>query len=69
MTTETLEIGGMTCGHCLSRVKSALDALDGVELKDLRIGKAVVSYDETVVEPARIAEAVRNAGYDVLATR
>lgn len=69
MTTQTLEIGGMTCGHCLRMVKQAMDGLAGVTLDDLRIGKATVTFDETQVSVEAIAEAVRDAGYDVLATK
>ncbi len=69
MTTQTMEIGGMTCGHCLRMVKQALDGLTGVTLDDLRIGKAVVTFDETAVDASVIAEAVRDAGYEVLSTK
>lgn len=69
MTTQTLEIGGMTCGHCLRAVKDALSEMQGVTLDEVRIGKAVVTFDETIVQPEAIAEAVRDAGYEVLATR
>ena len=69
MTTQTLEIGGMTCGHCLRMVKQALDGMSGVSLDDLRIGKATVTFDETEVSADKIAEAVRDAGYEVLATK
>lgn len=69
MTTQTLEIGGMTCGHCLRAVKDALSELPGVTLNEVRLGKAVVTYDESSVKPESIAEAVRDAGYDVLATK
>lgn len=69
MTTQTLEIGGMTCGHCLRMVKQALDGMAGVTLDDLRIGKATVTFDETQVTAEAIADAVRDAGYDVLATK
>lgn len=69
MTTQTIEIGGMTCGHCLRTVEKALTSLDGVKLDDLRIGKAVVTFDETKLSSDAVAEAVRDAGYDVLATK
>ncbi len=68
MTTQTLEIGGMTCGHCLRMVKQALEEVPGVTLDDVRIGKATVTFDEAQVRAEAIAEAVRDAGYDVLAT-
>ena len=68
MKEQTLEIGGMTCGHCLMTVKNAITELTGVKLEEVRIGKARVSYDEQQVKPDAIAEAIRDAGYTVLAT-
>ncbi len=69
MTTQTLEIGGMTCGHCLRTVKDTLSEMAGVTLQEVRIGKAVVSFDETQVSLEAIAEAVRDAGYEVTSTK
>lgn len=68
MTEQTLEIGGMTCGHCLRAVKDAITELPGVTLEEVRIGFARVSYDDVQVKPDVIAEAIRDAGYTVLAT-
>ena len=39
MTTKTMKIEGMMCGHCEARVKKALEALPGVE-------SAEVSYEK-----------------------
>jgi copper chaperone len=69
MTTQTMEIGGMTCGHCLRMVQQALTSLDGVKLDELRLGKAVVTFDESTISSDAVAEAVRDAGYEVLATK
>lgn len=69
MTTQTLEIGGMTCGHCLRTVKDTLTELAGVQLDEVRIGKATVTFDEAQVSVEAIAEAIRDAGYDVLSTK
>lgn len=69
MTQQTIDIGGMTCGHCLSRVRAALAALPGVTIDAMRVGQATVSFDETTVGDARIAQAITDAGYDVLQTR
>jgi copper chaperone len=68
MKEQTLEIGGMTCGHCLRAVKDALTEMPGVTLEEVRIGSARVSYDESQVQPDAIAEAIRDAGYTILAT-
>lgn len=67
MTTNTLTIGGMTCSHCLRNVQQALNAMDNVKLDELRVGRAVVTFDETRVTAESVADAVRDAGYDVLA--
>lgn len=66
---HTIEIGGMTCGHCQGAVRAALASLDGVTVEAVRIGQARVTFDESSVTPEAIAEAVRDAGYDVLGTR
>lgn len=68
MITQTLEIGGMTCGHCLRMVQQALNDVEGLTLDELRVGRAVVTYDESKISAERVAEAVRDAGYSVLAT-
>ncbi len=68
MKEQTLEIGGMTCGHCLRAVKDALTEMAGVTLEEVRIGSARVTYDEAQVKPGAIADAIRNAGYTIVAT-
>jgi copper chaperone len=68
MTRQVLEIGGMSCGHCLASVRGALEALPGVRVEELKLGSATVSFDEQATEPSAIAQAVEDAGYDVLAT-
>lgn len=68
MKEQTVEIGGMTCGHCLRAVKDALTEMPGVTLEEVRLGSARVSYDELLVKPDAIAEAIRDAGYTIVAT-
>jgi copper chaperone CopZ len=63
MRNLTLHIEGMSCGHCLNAVSSALAGLPGVEVDSVRIGRADLRYDERAIEPSRIAEAVAGAGY------
>lgn len=68
MKEQTLKIGGMSCGHCVMSVRNALSSTEGMKVEDVRIGSAKVTFDETVVSPDAAAAAVRDAGYDVLAT-
>lgn len=58
-----LTIDGMSCGHCVSAVKRALEALPGVAVDDVRIGAATVRYDEAASTPDQIVAAVAEEGY------
>jgi copper chaperone len=58
----------MTCGHCLHAVNSALISAPGVRLESLRMGRAVVSYDEQTIDQAGIERVVADAGYTATAT-
>lgn len=63
MAELKLDIQGMTCGHCVAAVRQALETTKGVVVKDVRIGAATVSYDETEVTPAQLVEVVADEGY------
>jgi copper chaperone len=63
----TLHITGMTCGHCLHAVNEALNKAPGVQLESLRMGRAVVSYDEKATNQAAIESAIADAGYTATA--
>lgn len=64
MNRTTLKIDGMSCGHCVVAVKKALEELEGVTVEHVVVGTATVSYDPAVATPARIADAIADAGYD-----
>ncbi|MBX9854864.1 MAG: heavy-metal-associated domain-containing protein [Gemmatimonadaceae bacterium] len=53
----------MTCGHCIGAVRDALEGLPGVEVDQVRIGRASVSFEPGAVSPAAVIEAIRDAGY------
>jgi len=67
MRKLTLQITGMTCGHCLHAVNSALASTPGVRLESLRMGRAAVSYDEQTTDPAAIERVIADAGYTATA--
>lgn len=58
-----LKISGMSCGHCVGAVTKALRSVDGVQIEDVKVGSATVSYDPTITSPVQIADAVETAGY------
>ena len=64
MRQITIPIGGMSCGGCVSTVRSALRALPGVRVDAVTAGSATVSYVEARTSPAAIAKAIRGAGYE-----
>jgi copper chaperone CopZ len=69
MTTTTLHITGMTCGHCVSAVTSELTALDGVQ--DVAVDLVAGGTSSVVVSSTRevpldeLRAAVDEAGYEL----
>ncbi|HSD63769.1 MAG TPA: cation transporter [Ignavibacteriaceae bacterium] len=63
MTTKEIKIEGMSCGHCEMAVRKQLSKLDNVKVKEVKIGKAVVEYDENKVSEELLYDAVEEAGY------
>lgn len=61
--TQRIEIGGMSCGHCVSHVRRALESVDGVEVEAVEIGEAVVSMPRGGERREAVVEAIRAAGY------
>lgn len=64
MERLTLDIGGMSCGHCVGAVTRALEGVEGVRVEEVRVGSAAVAYDPATVSVARIAQAVAEEGYE-----
>ena len=68
-TTTTLEIGGMSCGHCVARVQKALAAVPGVTVESVRIGNATIASDGTPATLQAVSAALDDAGYPLTASR
>lgn len=66
MSEKTLQIKGMSCGHCAARVEKVLNAIDGVDAKvDLNSNSAKLSLSKEVsYDTLKIA--VDNIGYEVV---
>ncbi|MGL5617030.1 MAG: heavy-metal-associated domain-containing protein [Sarcina sp.] len=60
---RTVIIEGMSCEKCVGHVTKALNTVDGLEIVEVQIGKAVVDGD---VSDAEIKEAVEDFGFDVV---
>ncbi len=65
MRTETLTVGGMTCGGCVNTVTRALKAVDGV--RDVAVslgeGEARVEFDERTTSSEDLTAAIQRAGF------
>ncbi len=66
MATRTLEIQGMSCAHCVKAVTLALQHVEGVDVRDVAVGRAVIEADDAVVTDARLAEAIDEAGFTLV---
>ena len=66
MQTLTLKIDGMTCGGCVKSVTKVLENLNGVEKAEVSLenANAIISFDESKIQPAALIEAVEEAGFD-----
>jgi copper chaperone len=64
MERLTMNVQGMTCGHCVHAVTKALKDLDGVTVEKVAVGSATVSYDPSATSVEQITRAVEDAGYE-----
>ncbi len=65
-TTTTITVDGMTCGHCVSAVKSEVGKIQGVTdvSVDLPSGQVTI-VGEQAPDPEAVRAAVEEAGYEV----
>jgi copper chaperone len=66
MTTTTLNVQGMSCGHCVNSVESAVKNLGAVAMVDLATNSVTVDFDETKISLEAIKEAIEEQGYDIV---
>ncbi len=67
MTTETINVPEIHCGHCQASIEGALNPIEGVESAtvDIAARTVTVSYDESAVPRQRLVAAIEEQGYDV----
>jgi len=64
MTPVMYKVEGMTCGHCVSTVKTAVGSVPGVEAVEVDLAAGTVTVTGTPSEQA-VTQAISDAGYDV----
>ncbi|MCM3675265.1 copper chaperone CopZ [Peribacillus simplex] len=67
METVTLNVSGMSCGHCVNAVEGNVGKLAGVENVKVHLdtGKVDVAFDKEKVTLEKIKETIDDQGYDV----
>ena len=62
-----LQVGGMSCAACSSRVERGLKKVEGVgEVHvNLATGKASIGYDPGKANAATFIDTIKNMGYEV----
>ncbi|MEW9676811.1 copper chaperone CopZ [Lentibacillus sp. L22] len=67
MTNKTLNVQGMSCGHCVNAIEGNIGELNGVEAVQVHLqdGKVDVTFDPEKLDLKDITEAIEEQGYDV----
>lgn len=65
---KTLQISGMTCAACVTRVEKGLSKVEGVDEANVNLAleRATITYDPTVTNVEEIKSKVKDIGYDVV---
>ncbi|MBM7653656.1 copper chaperone CopZ [Neobacillus cucumis] len=67
MEKVTLNVQGMSCGHCVKAVEGSVGALKGINSVkvDLKAAKVDVEFNKQEVSIDQIKETIEDQGYDV----
>lgn len=64
MTHITLRIQGMSCGGCVNSVRNALIRLPSVEVGQVEVGSATLTFDPKVTSLESVRSAIVEAGFE-----
>lgn len=67
MENITINVQGMSCGHCKKAVEDNVGALNGVDNVDVALdeGKVTIKFNADNVTLDDIKETIEDQGYDV----
>lgn len=67
MQQTTLNVQGMSCGHCVNSIEGSVGKMNGVEAVKVHLqeGKVDVTFDPAKVDLKQITEAIEEQGYEV----
>ena len=67
MQTVTLNVQGMSCGHCVKAVEGSVGQLEGINQVSVNLAEALVevTFNESEVTLDKIKETIEDQGYEV----
>jgi copper chaperone len=66
MNSVTVNVTGMTCGHCATSVREEVENIPGVTGVDVDVASGKVTIDsEASIQVDAIQDAVQEAGYQL----
>jgi copper chaperone len=67
MEKVVLNVGGMSCEHCVKAVKNAVGGLTNAKVVDisLKTGKVTVEYNSSKISLDEIKNAIKEEDYEV----
>ncbi|MFS0593192.1 copper chaperone CopZ [Cytobacillus horneckiae] len=67
MHQVTLNIQGMSCGHCVNSIEGNVGKLNGIESVKVHLdeGKVDVTFDSSAVSLKEITDVIEEQGYDI----
>ena len=67
MNNITLNVQGMSCGHCVNAIEGSVGQLEGVnEVKvNLNDAQVEIAFNESQVSLDKIKETIEDQGYEV----
>ena len=64
---KVLSIEGMSCGHCVRHITSALSGIQGVTSVKVDLAKKRAVVEGSALDDIQLTAAVADAGYQVVA--
>ena len=67
MTSMTLSVPDISCGHCKSSIEGAVGELAGIDAVEVHIEERTVdvTFDDTTVDRGAVVAAIEGQGYEV----
>lgn len=68
MITQTIQVDGMSCDHCVETIQKAVKELSGIDAVhiDLEKKQVTVTYDADGATLEEIAQAITESGFEVV---